>query len=194
MSTTIAILQDTDALQAAVIAEVPTYWTEITADQARAFATLIDQDGRFFTYVDDHDIFVDTMPLCRLSDDQLTAVRAIFAGSDAAPLVEQIIARQIKVSVTEALGLGHGRYMLSRVCEPADEISMNLSGGNFSALWSRLGFAALNSDECCGEVDLDKVEAALDDNGQFVSVNYVTGLRDLIAYGRSVGATQLYWA
>src|SRR3546814_11320123 len=75
-------------------------------------------------------------------------------------LLDQILRLDIRICCTEAIGLGIGRYMLTREVQPADDVSMRLSGGGFCYLWNELGLTPLNDGETVGELQLDSVEAA----------------------------------
>src|SRR3546814_5789411 len=81
--------------------------------------------------------------------------------------------------------------MLTREVQPADDVSMRLSGGGFCYLWNELGLTPLNDGETVGELPLDSVEAALNEREPAFFVpqlkRYAERLRELIAYGRRSG-------
>jgi hypothetical protein len=195
MGTTIRIADNLNI--DAITGEGIEYWTEITREQASAIATIVEAAGVAFVHNDpEYDVFVESFGLSLLSEEQIASIRAIVPAADAQALIDQILRHDIQLYITEALGLGAGRYMMSRTCSPARDVDMNLAGGNFTALWNELGFQPKTDDETCGELSLDTVEQALDAHASdFGAIGkYGPRLREVIAYGRQVGAAQLYWA
>ncbi len=195
MSTSIMIAREYDF--DAISAECPEH-VEITEAQALAFAQLVEKTGQVFvSALEGYDIFVDSFALSILRD-QMDEVKAIFANPAVNSLLDQILRLDIRLYVTEALGLGIGRYILVRDVTAADAVSMTMSGTSLAYFWGQLGLAANPQGDECGELPLDTVEAALDQyqpgigNGQITT--YCARLRDVIAYGRTCGAKTLYWA
>src|SRR3546814_8542803 len=98
-----------------------------------------------------YDAFVESFGLSLLTD-QIDEIKAIFTNPEVDTLLDQILRLDIRISCTEAIGLGIGRYMLTREVQPAEEVSMRLSGGGFCYLWNKIGLTPLNDGETVGEL------------------------------------------
>lgn len=197
MSTTIMIHREYD--HDAIAAECP-YFVEVTEAQAFAFATLVDRakKGIFVSADEGCDVFVDSFGLSLLAD-QIDQIKAIFGSADVDVLLDQILRLDIRIGCTEAIGLGAGRYILTREVRPADNVKLRMTGGVFSHFWRELGFTQITDGETnCGQLSLDHVEEALNNREPTFFVpqlkRYAERLREVIAYGRQNGAAELYWA
>src|SRR3546814_17830575 len=86
-----------------------------------------------------------------LLTDQIDEIKAIFTNPEVDTLLDQILRLDIRISCTEAIGLGIGRYMLTREVQPADDVSMRLSGGGFCYLWNELGLTPRSEERRVGK-------------------------------------------
>src|SRR3546814_576337 len=104
MSTSIMIHREYD--HDAIAAECP-YFVEVTEGQAFAFAKLVERanKGVFVSADEGYDAFVESFGLSLLTD-QIDEIKAIFTNPEVDTLLDQILRLDIRISCTEAIGLG----------------------------------------------------------------------------------------
>lgn len=146
-----------------------------------------DHDGR--AHVEAH---VNAFGPSLLDAEQLLAVRAILAPFPIAiAMLEEVIVRDLQVTLSTDLLNGTQSPYLKPVNWPADEVEINRSGGNMVAMLRDLGLTVPGHE--AGETDFETFAKAVNDNGD--NTDYpAERLRAFVACGRRQRATHVYWA
>src|SRR5690606_22775425 len=126
------------------------YEAEITSEQCGAIARLVDGIEGQIAYPAANKVeeefygsYVPGLPIALLSEEAQAQIRQILAGNEAAlALVDKTVTHRIRATFTR--DCGDRKYRVRLVSEPADNVDVSMSGGNWKEFRDAIGIDGSN--------------------------------------------------